>query len=215
MSRPLDTEAIDLSAHTLMCERDDRVLFKDLSLQITNGDLVQLTGPNGAGKTTLLRLLAGLNQDFEGEVRWHGQPMSECYSAYAHQRLYMGHLPAVKKSLTPIENLRWLCANDASVSDDTLWQALEAVSLYGYEETPCLQLSAGQQRRVALARLCVSRAPLWILDEPFTALDAAGVAWLEAQLQAQVARRGAVIITSHHALQGIPGLRQLALGDAA
>ena len=200
-----------LSASDLYCERDDRVLFEGLALSITDGELIQLAGPNGAGKTTLLRLLAGLNRDFEGQLLWHDVPLMTVYPEYAGNRLYMGHLSAVKKSLTAIENLRWLTAQDRP-SEKQLWEALEHVALAGYEHTPCLQLSAGQQRRVALARLKISRAPLWILDEPFTALDKDGVSWLEGELQAHVSNGGAVIITSHHALEGIPGLRRLELG---
>lgn len=203
---------VNLQAHALYCERDDRELFADLSFSVCSGDLLQLAGPNGAGKTTLLRLLAGLNHDYLGDVTWQGLPLSKIYPEYAHQRLYLGHLSAVKKSLTPLENLRWLMASE-EINDDELWQALEEAGLAGYEETLCQHLSAGQQRRVALARLCITRMPLWILDEPFTALDKAGVTWLEQKMQQQVSRGGAVIITSHHALEGIPGLRQLTLGD--
>lgn len=203
---------VNLQAHALNCERDDRELFADLSFSVCNGDLLQLAGPNGAGKTTLLRLLAGLNHDYDGDVLWQGQPLQQVYSEYAHQRLYLGHLSAVKKSLTPLENLRWLMAAEKAPAEQ-IWRALEEAGLAGYEETPCQQLSAGQQRRVALARLCITHMPLWILDEPFTALDKAGVAWLEQKMQDQVNRGGAVIITSHHALEGIPGLRQLALGN--
>ena len=203
-----------LSASELYCERDDRVLFEGLSLSISDGELIQLAGPNGAGKTTLLRLLAGLNRDFNGQLLWHNAPMTTVYSEYAHHRLYMGHLSAVKKSLTALENLRWLTAQDKA-SEEELWDALEQVALAGYEHTPCLQLSAGQQRRVALARLKVSKAALWILDEPFTALDKDGVSWLERELQSHVSNGGAVIITSHHALEGIPGLRRIELGGVA
>ena len=204
---------IDLQARQLLCERDDRVLFEQLDVAVGNGDLLQLAGPNGAGKTTLLRLLAGLNRDYEGELLWCGEPLTDDFSAYASQRLYQGHLAAVKKALTPLENLRWLVSS-WNVSDDQLWAALDEVELGGYEETACQQLSAGQQRRVALARLCVAPTPLWILDEPFTALDKAGVRWLEGRLQRQVESGGAVIITSHHALENIASLRQLELGSA-
>ena len=211
MTPDTGAQQTDLEARALYCERDDRILFADLSLTIRSGELLQLAGPNGAGKTTLLRLLAGLNRDYEGELLWQRKAVADCYAEYARQRLYMGHLAAIKKSLTPLENLRWLTAQD-DASEDSLWQALEAVSLAGYEYTPCMQLSAGQQRRVALARLWISQAPLWILDEPFTALDKDGVRWLEQQLQQHVATGGAVAITSHHALEGIPGLRRLTLG---
>lgn len=202
----------ELQAHSLNCERDDRVLFDDLSLKIRPGDLVQLTGPNGAGKTTLLRLLAGLNRDFSGEVLWNGQPVYDDYYEYARQRLYIGHLSAIKKVLTPLENLRWFLSPWPEVNEDALWDALEEVALAGFEDVPCQQLSAGQQRRVALARLLITPAPLWILDEPFTALDKEGVAWLEQKLAEHVKRGGSVLITSHHALTDIEGLEQIQLG---
>lgn len=202
---------IALEAQQLRCERDDRVLFENLDVRVQNGDLLQLAGPNGAGKTTLLRLLAGLNRDYEGTLLWQGQNLYDDFSAYAAQRLYQGHLSAIKKALTPLENLRWL-VSQWGVSTDALWTALDEVELGGFEETPCQQLSAGQQRRVALARLCIAPTPLWILDEPFTALDKAGVAWLEGKLQQQVQAGGAVIITSHHALENIGNLQRLELG---
>jgi heme exporter protein A len=194
------------------CERDDRILFEELSVSVEKGDLIQLVGPNGAGKTTLLRLMAGLNQDFEGEVCWQGENIQSCFHDYARQRLYIGHLSAIKKVLTPLENLRWFVSSWPEVTEDDLWQALKELSLAGYEDLPCQQLSAGQQRRVALARLLVTPTPLWILDEPFTALDKAGVEWLEAQLARHVVSGGSVLITSHHALNDIPALRQIELG---
>ncbi|MFC3680877.1 cytochrome c biogenesis heme-transporting ATPase CcmA [Bacterioplanoides pacificum] len=216
MTAATGSHTIDLQARQLCCERDDRVLFDNLGLQLKNGELLQLAGPNGAGKTTLLRLLAGLNRDYQGELLWQGRALTAVYSEYAAQRLYMGHLAALKKTLTPIENLRWLTAAWA-VGEDDLWRALDEVQLYGYEETPCMQLSAGQQRRVGLARLALAErgvgpCPLWILDEPFTALDKAGVAWLEGRLQQHVESQGAVVITSHHALENIASLRRLELG---
>lgn len=206
------TTHCDLTTNSVSCERDDRILFEDLSLSVNQGDLIQLVGPNGAGKTTLLRLMAGLNQDFEGKVCWHGENIRRCFHDYARQRLYIGHLSAIKKVLSPLENLRWFVSSWPEVKEDALWKALEEVTLAGYEDVPCQQLSAGQQRRVALARLLVTPTPLWILDEPFTALDKAGVSWLENQLAQHVKRGGSVLITSHHALNDIPGLQQVELG---
>lgn len=206
------TTHCDLTANQVRCERDDRVLFEHLDLAVNQGDLIQLVGPNGAGKTTLLRLMAGLNHDFDGQVRWQGKNIRQCFQDYARQRLYIGHLSAIKKVLTPLENLRWFVSSWPEVRDEALWQALEDVTLAGYEDVPCQQLSAGQQRRVALARLLVTPTPLWILDEPFTALDKAGVAWLEAQLARHVEQGGSVLITSHHALTDLPALRQIELG---
>lgn len=215
MTRTFAADTVSLSARQLYCERDDRVLFEGLDLQVGNGDLLQLAGPNGAGKTTLLRLLAGLNRDFEGELLWQGESLHDVYTEYAASRLYLGHLAAIKRALTPLENLRWLMSGwqqQAGLTDDDYWQALDAVALAGFEDTPCNQLSAGQQRRVGLSRLMLVPTPLWILDEPFTALDVAGVDWLETRIQQHVAAGGAVVITSHHALQGIPSLRRLELG---
>ena len=212
MSAVFSAKSVDLQASMLSCERDDRTLFADLHIQIKNGDLLQLAGPNGAGKTTLLRLLSGLNRDYQGQLLWHGQDLYQHFSDYAQQRLYQGHLSAVKKTLTPLENLRWL-TSQWQLPDDALWHALDEVELAGYEDTPCGQLSAGQQRRVALARLCVVPAALWILDEPFTALDKDGVSWLEHKLQQHIAAQGAAIITSHHALENIPSLQKLELGQ--
>ena len=124
-SRPVDqlnrfTAHCDLSAHQVSCERDDRMLFENLDLSINKGDLIQLVGPNGAGKTTLLRLLAGLNQDFDGEVRWHGENIQRCFQEYARQRLYIGHLSAIKKVLTPLENLRWFVSSWPQVKELSL-----------------------------------------------------------------------------------------------
>ena len=221
MSTSFAPDSVDLIARSLYCERDDRVLFQHLDLHVSNGHLLQLAGPNGAGKTTLLRLLAGLNRDYEGELLWKGESLHKVYSEYARDRLYLGHLAAIKRALSPIENLRWLMSpwmsedRDHTVSEDQLWEALDQVKLGGYEETPCQQLSAGQQRRVGLARVAIVPTPLWILDEPFTALDVDGVRWLEEQIQRQVGRNGAVVITSHHALQNIPTLVRLDLGALA
>ena len=201
-----------LSAQALSCERDDRVLFDELELAVSSGELIQLVGPNGAGKTTLLRLLAGLNREFEGQVSWNGCSIYDDFHAYASQRLYIGHLSAIKKVLTPLENLRWFLSSWPQIKDDAIWHALEQVSLAGYEDVPCHQLSAGQQRRVALARLLITPTPLWILDEPFTALDKQGVVWLEGLLSAHVQSGGSVLITSHHALSDIPNLKQIELG---
>lgn len=220
MTRPAPVDQLnrfplpcDLSAHNVSCERDDRILFEDLNLSVKKGDLIQLVGPNGAGKTTLLRLMAGLNQDFDGEVQWQDENIQHCFQDYARQRLYIGHLSAIKKVLTPLENLRWFVSSWPEVKEKDLWQALKEVTLMGYEDVPCQQLSAGQQRRVALARLLVTPTPLWILDEPFTALDKAGVKWLEDQLACHVERGGSVLITSHHALNDISSLRQIELGQ--
>jgi heme exporter protein A len=128
--------------------------------------------------------------------------------------LWIGHAPGIKDLLTPIENLTWLCALQQSVDSAELWRALEAIGLRGFEDVPCHTLSAGQKRRVALARLYLPGPALWMLDEPFTALDKQGVEQLENHLAEHCEKGGAVVLTTHHALSRIPaGYRNLDLGQ--
>lgn len=199
-----------LELRNLGCERDERLLFSGLDVQLFPGDVVQIGGPNGAGKTTLLRALAGISTDFHGQIRYAGQKLLGAAWEFAGDSLYLGHLPGIKKALTPAENLEWYKAQSgAAVSIN---DALSAVGLYGYEDTPCYQLSAGQLRRVALARLHLSRARIWILDEPFTAIDKLGVSQLETLIAQQSAKGGVVILTSHQDLS-LPQLRMVNLQD--
>lgn len=199
-----------LELKDLGCERDERLLFSGLHVQLFPGDVVQIGGPNGAGKTTLLRALAGISTDYHGRILYAGQALPEAAWEFAGDSLYLGHLPGIKKALTPAENLEWYKAQSGAVV--AINDALAAVSLYGYEDTPCYQLSAGQLRRVALARLHLSRARIWILDEPFTAIDKLGVSQLEALIARQCAKGGVVILTSHQDLT-LPKLRMVNLQD--
>ena len=197
-----------LSLHNLHCERDERVLFTGLSAGFEAGAVVQVAGPNGAGKTTLLKILTGLSSGFEGEVRWQGRAINGwgAYHFYS-SLLYFGQAPGIKSSLTARENLRWYFGlngtkggNGQSVTEQALADALEQVDLGGYEDVPCHQMSAGQQRRVGLARLFCSRAPLWILDEPFTAIDKTGVEAIERLIRSHANDGGLVILTTHQPL---------------
>ncbi|MBV6751908.1 cytochrome c biogenesis heme-transporting ATPase CcmA [Pseudomonas chlororaphis] len=202
-----------LEAMALACERDGRMLFEHLELQLRPGDLLQISGPNGSGKTSLLRLLAGLMQPTAGDVQLNGQPLNAQRSELARTLLWIGHAAGIKDLLTAEENLSWLCALHRPAGREAIWQALAAVGLRGFEDVSCHTLSAGQQRRVALARLYLDSPPLWILDEPFTALDKQGVAQLEEHLAGHCERGGMVVLTTHHTLTRVPaGYRDLDLG---
>lgn len=200
-----------LSVRQLACERDERLLFSGLDFDLFAGDLLQLEGPNGVGKTSLLRLLAGFLPCTAGTIHWRGQPLASCRETFHQSLLFIGHLAGIKAELTPLENLHWFAALEGIKDEALLEEALARVGLQGFEDQPSHQLSAGQKRRVALARLLLTACPLWMLDEPFTALDKAGVAAMERLLAEQAAAGGAVILTSHHALEGLAGLRKIHL----
>jgi len=208
--QPTDPLAM-LSAVNLFCERDDRVLFRDLDFSLAQGQIVQVRGSNGSGKTTLLRILCGLNDGYEGSIHWYGDELSDRADEFAAALLYIGHRAGVNKVLTPLENLRWSCSLQSAVSEAQLLDALSTVGLRGFEYSACFGLSAGQQQRVALARLLLSPAKLWVLDEPFTTLDIKGVRLLESLLTSHAQQGGSVLVTTHHPLK-IDGLLELNLG---
>ncbi|MGY2182622.1 cytochrome c biogenesis heme-transporting ATPase CcmA [Pseudomonas agarici] len=202
-----------LEALALACERDWRMLFENLDVRLSPGDMLQVSGPNGSGKTSLLRLLAGLMRPTAGEIRLKDKPLHSHRGELARTLLWIGHAAGIKDLLTAEENLSWLCALHQPAGREAIWQALAAVGLRGFEDVPCHTLSAGQQRRVALARLYLDSPSLWILDEPFTALDKQGVAQLEEHLAAHCERGGMIVLTTHHSLTRVPaGYRDLDLG---
>jgi heme exporter protein A len=200
-----------LAAVDLCCERDERELFTHLDFSIAAGEVLHVQGANGSGKTTLLRILCGLNADYTGAILWHGRDRREVYEEFCAGMFYLGHSPAINKTLTPLQNLRWYCASRGFADDAKIRQALAGLNLGGYEDIPCYQMSAGQQRRVSLARMQLSPATLWILDEPFTALDRKGVAQLEERIAVFAQSGGAVILTTHHPLQLSCALRVINL----
>lgn len=191
-----------LSLNHIACERGENRLFEDCSFTLFNGDWVQIEGHNGIGKTSLLRIIAGLALPAEGEILWNGQKIQKCREEYYAELFYLGHHAGIKSELTPWENLRFYQKVQGLVlEDNALWYALEKVSLTGYEDLPCSHLSAGQQRRVALAKLWLTKQQLWILDEPFTAIDKKGVADLTAHIEQHCRNGGIVIFTSHQAVK--------------
>lgn len=192
-----------LSARQLSCVRQDRVLFEQLDLQLHAGEVLQIAGKNGAGKSSLLRILSGLSEPEDGEVCYQQLPLAQSADDYADNLCFIGHLAGVQPQLTALENLQFWRACFALKSADD-WALLATLGLAGLEDIPCQQLSAGQQRRVSLARLWLTSAQIWILDEPFTALDQSAIAALTARIAAHCSQGGAVLLTSHQPVE-IPG----------
>lgn len=188
-----------LSIHDLACVRDDRILFEGLNFSLEKGQLLHINGHNGSGKTSLLRILCGLSLAESGEIYWQGDPIDNQYDSYLNELNYIGHHPGIKADLSALENLQTARAMSSQpLLNIDLDEVLDTVGLYGFEDIPARQLSAGQKRRVALARLWVSSAKLWILDEPFTALDKKGIKMVEDKLLEHADNGGIAILTSHH-----------------
>ena len=191
-----------LQGENLSCTRDDRELFTGLGFTVHPGQVLLLEGNNGSGKTSLLRIICGFREPDTGAVRWCGEeiPQSQYYSDMA----YVGHLDGIKKELTVLENLKLSLALGQS-GLLTTQQALDKVQLSGYEDTLIQALSAGQKRRLSLARLLITHNVLWILDEPFTSLDKQGIELIESLMAEHCANGGMIVMTSHHDvnLQGV------------
>lgn len=205
----MNTPLISLS--NLRCERDNRVLFEGLNFDLYSGQIIQLVGANGSGKTTLLRSVCGLSSFFTGEILWCGQDLAKQRYDFLKNSLYLGHALGVKGNLTPRENLHWSAALNGHCSAEQVQNALIKVGLAGLEDTLCFSLSAGQQRRVNLARLFLTDYRLWILDEPMTAIDKRGVEEIEGWISTFVSLGGAVLITTHQSLRTTHSLKQLDL----
>jgi heme exporter protein A len=189
-----------LQMNNLTCIRDDRVLFEHLSLSLDSGQMLLVEGQNGSGKTSLLRILTGLKLADDGDILWQGQSISELRADYYEQVNYIGHHDGVKRELTCLENLQFVQAMGKAIDID-LDDALQQVNLFRYCDTQVASLSAGQQRRLALARLLVTASPLWILDEPFTSLDKTSMANFQTMFESHMADGGLIVMTSHHQIE--------------
>lgn len=200
-----------LKIKSLAFERNDALLFEPVSFELNSGEALHVEGANGAGKTTLFQLLIKMLEPCSGELLFRGQPVSECHFEYLSDILFIGHQSAVKLTLTAEENLAWMA--ESEVSSAASLRALESLGLGGYSDIPCYKLSAGQQRRVALARLLLSDARLWYLDEPFTAIGRDGVKLLERCMEDHVSSGGAVVVSTHQDLDVQDVRRYSVLGE--
>ena len=187
-----------LEASRLDCVRGERRLFHSVSFQLRGGELLYLQGKNGTGKTSLLRMLCGLLPPAAGEIRWKGQAIGRLGEDYRRELCFLGHHNAIKEEMTPLENLLASAKlAEETLDEDSALGALETMGLAGREDLACRHLSQGQKRRVALARLCNERRALWLLDEPFAALDAAAVELVAGLTGAHLQRGGLAVLTTH------------------
>ncbi|MEI6558760.1 MAG: heme ABC exporter ATP-binding protein CcmA [Rhodospirillaceae bacterium] len=201
------------SASDLTCLRGQRLVFAGLAFALSAGEALVLVGPNGSGKSSLLRLLALLLRPLRGELRWNGEPVADDPDSHRMRLRYVGHLDGVKAMLTCQESLAfWAALDGAPEPGRRATAALERLGLERLAAVPGRYLSAGQKRRLTLARLLLRPAPLWLLDEPTNGLDVAAIARLEAALAGHRAAGGMVIASTHTPL-ALPGAATLHLDD--
>ncbi len=200
-----------LEARSISCVRGERELFSGLDLQVFAGQCLHIRGENGVGKTSLLRLLAGLTSPESGQVLWNGYPIKREVTDYHSKLLFLGHRDALKEDLSALENLRMYAAIDGvELSEQDAFNSLWRFGLKGREDLPVNCLSAGQKKRILMARMLTRRAQVWILDEPFNALDVYAVDELRSLIAEHLEGHGLVVLTSHQPLS-IAGLRVLDL----
>ena len=193
----------------LGCRRGEALIFEAVDFALEPGDALWLSGPNGSGKSSLLRLMAGLLSPVAGMIGWDGAPIDEDREAHRARLRYLGHLDAVKTHLSVAENLAFW-AEYWGLAANAVAPALDRLGIAHLATMPARQLSAGQRRRAALARLALGAAPLWLLDEPSAALDSDGIERL-ARLIAEAREAGGIVIFSSHDTLPVPGMQQLAL----
>ncbi|MBU6467820.1 MAG: cytochrome c biogenesis heme-transporting ATPase CcmA [Betaproteobacteria bacterium] len=198
---------MNLSVSNLSCQRGERLLFENISFELNPHQWCHVTGENGAGKTSLLRLCAGLTNPLSGLIKWGGIPLKEDTDRFHQDTLYLGHANALKEELSPLENLQLMSQLDGSpATEEAILTVLDRWGLLGREELPVRVLSAGQRRRVLLSRLTLKPCPLWILDEPFNALDRRAIQTLYELFNQHLEQGGLLLITSHQAIEMTDGM---------
>ena len=197
-----------LVINNLECQRGYSQLFQNLSFQVSAQEVLRITGTNGSGKTSLLKILAGVNIQEQGDIKLDQHLVKS--DEYQQEVFYLGHQAALSAELSSLENLEFLSALNQPVAREVLIQALENIGLKGYADEACANLSAGQKRRVILASLFVSKAKVWLLDEPFTALDPKGVKIVESRIAQHCANGGMCLFTTHQD-SALPNQRTIAL----
>jgi len=200
-----------LSVDKVHVWRGDRHVLKGVSLELRPRQLLHVSGPNGAGKTTLLRVLCGLLRPEEGRVAWRGLPIQQCRTDYHACLVYSSHDPALKADLTALENLRYSVGLRRHLSNDELRESLRRTGVEACADLPARVLSAGQRRRVALARILASGAALWLLDEPLTNLDSAGSELLLVLLAEHMRDGGLAVVVAHQEIRLAGDVRRLEL----
>jgi heme exporter protein A len=190
-----------LSLDRIHVWRGDRHVLKGVSLELGPRELLHISGPNGAGKTTLLRVACGLSRPEQGSVAWLGRPLFTSRAEFQHALAYAAHEPALKGDLTPLENLRYMIGLKRGVSASEIRATLERTGVGACADLPVRVLSAGQRRRVAMARVLAARAALWMLDEPFANLDTAGTQLVSTLLAEHVRGGGLALVVAHHAIE--------------
>ncbi len=203
----------ELTADNLVGVRGDRLLFEKLNFKCSNGTVLYLQGANGTGKTTLLRTICGLSKPHAGVIKWCGENINALAEDFHQHVLYIGHLPGIKEDLTALENLQFsLALSGSNVMEDKATAVLKMLGLAHGLNLPTRMLSQGQKRRVALARLWLQDLPLWILDEPFTALDTSATDLLKQKIEAFAHDGGIVVMTTHQEVTlHVPKFEQLRL----
>lgn len=210
-----DSKVLSLHVDSLACVRNNKMLFDDLSFSLHSGEIMIIGGDNGSGKTTLLKLLCGFKAPDNGDIKLNQQSIEDLGSDYNNQLLFLSHEDEVKLDLSARENLMIFC-HQYKQSTEFVSEILAKIKLENEADIPCRYLSAGQNRRVTLARLLISQAPIWILDEPLTALDETGIDLVKQLLHIKLQRKGMIILSSHHDInidEGI-GVQRMTLTPA-